>query len=53
MIGEDKAWLEELAENLGPEDGRLWIYDTEDRATLAFTEWGNENLKALILDQKQ
>ena len=36
-----------------PEDGCLWIYDTDDRATLGFTERGIENLKELSLDQKR
>ena len=49
MLGEDEEWLWELADQLEPEDGRLWIYDTEDRALLAFTE----RLKELSLDQKR
>ena len=53
LLGEDEEWLEELAGQLEPEDGRLWIYDTADRATLGFTERGIESLKELILDQKR
>jgi len=53
MLGEDEEWLDELAMELGPEDGRLWIYDINDRAMLAFTERGLEILKELIVDQKQ
>ena len=53
LLGEDKEWLEELAGQLEPEDGRLWIYDTADRATLGFTERGIECLKELSLDQKR
>ncbi|GGC71546.1 hypothetical protein GCM10011504_56520 [Siccirubricoccus deserti] len=53
MLGEDEEWLEELADQLEPEDGCLWIYDTEDRATLGFTARGIESLKELSLDQKQ
>ena len=51
LLGEDEEWLEELAGQLEPEDGRLWIYDTADRATLGFTERGIECLKELSLDQ--
>ena len=40
MLGEDEQWLHELADQLEPEDGCLWIYDTDDRATLGFTECG-------------
>src|ERR687894_802447 len=53
MLGEDEEWLEELADQLEPEDGCLWIYDTEDRATLGFTARGIESLKELSLDQKR
>ena len=53
MLGEDGEWLLELADQLDPEDGCLWIYDTGDRATLGFTERGIESLKELSLDQKR
>ena len=53
MLGEDEEWLEELADQLEPEDGCLWIYDTDDRATLGFTERGIECLKELSLNQKR
>jgi DNA invertase Pin-like site-specific DNA recombinase len=43
----------ELAELLDPEDGLLWIYGTEDRDTLGFTERRVESLKELSLDQKR
>ena len=36
MPGEDEEWLHELAEQLEPEDGCLWICDTDDRDTLGF-----------------
>ena len=51
LLGKDEEWLDELAGQLEPEDGRLWIYDTADRATLGFTERGIECLKELSLDQ--
>ena len=53
MLGEDEAWLEELAEQLEPEDGCLWVYDIGDCATLGFTPRGIESLKELSLDQKR
>ncbi len=53
MLGEDEQWLHELADQLEPEDGCLWIYDTNDRATLGFTERGIESLKERSLDQKR
>ena len=44
MLGETIDLLDEIAEQLEPEDGCLWIYDTDDRATLGFTERGIESL---------
>jgi hypothetical protein len=49
MLGEAEEWLQELADQLEPEDGCLWIYDTK----LGFTERGIESLKELSLDQKR
>jgi hypothetical protein len=53
MLGETVDLLDEIAEQLEPEDGCLWIYDTDDRATLGFTERGIESLQELIADQKR
>ena len=53
LLGEDEEWLFEIADQLEPEDGRLWIYDTDDRATPGLTERGIECLKELSLDQKR
>jgi hypothetical protein len=53
LLGETEEWLEQLAYQLEPEDGRLWIYDTDDRVTLGFTERGIECLKELSLNQKR
>ena len=53
MLGENEEWLNELAEQLDPEDGCLWIHGTENRDTLGFTERSVESLKELILDQKR
>ena len=53
MIGKTIDLIDEIAEQLEPEDGCLWIYDTDDRATLGFTARGIESLKELSLDQKR
>ena len=53
MLGEDEAWLDELADQLEPEDGCLWIYDTDGRATLGFTTRGVESLIARSGDRPQ
>jgi hypothetical protein len=46
MLGKDEDLLSDLAMQLEPEDGRLWIYDTDDRDTLGFTERGIESLNS-------
>ncbi|WP_439548916.1 hypothetical protein [Falsiroseomonas sp.] len=53
ILGETVDLLDEIADQLEPEDGCLWIYDTDDHATLGFTERGIESLKELIADQKR
>jgi hypothetical protein len=53
MLGKDEDLLSDLAMQLEPEDGRLWIYDTDDRDTLGSTERGIGSLKEFILDQKR
>jgi len=49
LLGENEAWLEEIAMEMEPEDGRLWICDVDDDITItAFTPFGVECLKELI-----
>ena len=49
MLGEDEAWLEEIALEMEPEDGRVWIWDVDDDCQVtAFTPFGVECLKELI-----
>ena len=48
MLGEDEVWLEDVALEMDPEDGRLTVYGIDDEGTTAFTDFGIENLKELI-----
>jgi hypothetical protein len=48
MLGEDEAWLWDVALEMEPEDGCLFVYGVNDEATMAFTREGMENLKELI-----
>jgi len=49
MLGEDEAWLEEIAMEMEPEDGRVWIRDVDDDYQVtAFTPFGVERRKELI-----
>lgn len=54
MLGEDEAWLEEIALELEPEDGRLYVCDLDDDDLVtAFTPFGVENLKELVEEYKR
>jgi hypothetical protein len=52
-IREDEELLREMAMELEPEDGCLWIHGTDDQETLAFTERGMESLRELLPDFKR
>jgi hypothetical protein len=51
ILGRDEDLLWELADQLEPEDGVLWILDIDDKEILAFTPRGIETLKEIIKDQ--
>jgi hypothetical protein len=49
MLGEDQAFLQEVASEMEPEDGCLWICDVDDEHdVIGFTLFGIESLKELI-----
>jgi hypothetical protein len=52
-LGEDEQLLRDLAEEMEPEDGCLWIYGTEEQETLAFTDRGLEYLRELIAEHRR
>ena len=47
-LGEDEDWLWEIATDMEPEDGLIWVYGPGDDGVMAFTDAGIENLKDLI-----
>jgi hypothetical protein len=51
MLGESEDRLWELADQLDPEDGVLWVHDIGERETMAFTDLGIATLKEMIADQ--
>ena len=53
ILGEDEEQLWDLASNLEPEDGCLWIHDTNEQQTIAFTERGIECLQEHLADLKR
>ena len=52
MLGEDEDWLHELSIDMFPEDGCLHVYRGHDDAVTAFTDYGIENLKRIIVDMR-
>jgi hypothetical protein len=52
QLGEDEDWLHELAIDLFPEDGCLWVYGVGEDGAPAFTEGGIAHLRQIIADEK-
>lgn len=48
MLGEDPDWLEDISNELEPEDGMISVYGIGEEYTVAFTEFGIENLEQII-----
>ncbi len=48
MLGEDEEWLHTIADDMEPEDGCLWVCDTNDTTTRAFTAFGIDSLNELM-----
>lgn len=48
-LGEDEDWLADIATEMEPEDGLIWVYSAEhEEGVMAFTEFGVESLQNLI-----
>ena len=48
-LGEDADWLADIAIDMEPEDGLIWVYDPEHPdGTMAFSQFGIESLCNLI-----
>jgi hypothetical protein len=52
QLGEDEDWLHELAIDMFPEDGCLWVYGVGEDGVPAFTEEGIAHLRQIIADEK-
>ena len=48
MLGEDEDWLWDIANEMDPEDGLIWVYGPGEYAVIAFTDFGIETLAGLI-----
>jgi hypothetical protein len=47
-LGEDEDWLYDVASEMEPEDGVIWVYGSGEDGVLAFTDFGIESLIDLI-----
>lgn len=53
ILGEDEELLWDMATDMEPEHGCLWIYDTGDQQTVAFTPDGMEYLREMLNEYKR
>jgi hypothetical protein len=47
-LGENEGWLFDVAAEMEPEDGMIWVRGIGDDGVMAFTDFGIENLIELI-----
>ena len=52
MLGEDEEWLREISTNMDPEEGHLWVIGIGEDRCPAFTEYGIECLKQIIIEER-
>ena len=53
-LGEDADWLFEVASEMEPEDGVIWVFTLEDKdGVMAFTPYGIECLRDLIREHRR
>lgn len=53
ILREDEQLLRDLALEMEPEDGCLWIYGTDQQEMQAFTDYGLEYLRELIAEYRR
>ena len=47
-LGENEDWLFDVAADMEPEDGLIWVYGIGEDVVMAFTDFGIETLVELI-----
>jgi hypothetical protein len=52
-IGEDEQWLNEIIDEMEPEDGLIWVYGPDGEGTPAFSDFGIENLEDIIRERRR
>jgi hypothetical protein len=53
ILGEDEELLWDMATDMEPERGCLWLYDINDQQTVAFTPDGMEYLREMLKEHKR
>ena len=53
ILGEDEELLWDMADDMQPEDGLLWIHDIDDQQTIAFTPTAMEYLREMLPQYKR
>jgi hypothetical protein len=52
MLGEDEEWLREISTNMDPEESHLWVIGVGEDGCPAFTEYGIECLRQIIIEER-
>lgn len=53
-LGEDEDWLADIAGEMEPEDGVIWVYSPDDEdGVIAFSRDGEDNLTNLIATHRE
>ncbi len=52
LLGEDEGRLHEISINMTPEDGCLWVIGVDEDGFPAFTEYGVECLKQIVIEER-
>ncbi|HEY6670183.1 MAG TPA: hypothetical protein VI075_04520 [Methyloceanibacter sp.] len=53
LLGEDQELLWDMVTDMEPEHGCLWIHDTGDQHTVAFTPAGMDYLREMLPEYKR
>lgn len=52
MLGEDEEWLRQISINMDPEEGCRWVIGAGEDGCPAFTEYGIECLRQIIVEER-
>ena len=52
-LGEDEEWLNEIIDEMEPEDGLIWVYGPDGESIAALSDFGVENLENIIRERRR